>query len=146
MMNILRWIIVGVLLTGCQTTKAEQTEVIETVQIQAEEPKNFGGPKAQLYSKPVLCAPTLEEAMEMLSQIKVDGMKPLMYFRGNSFNGDGSKFMSDFFILYDPEDEQVTIVERQDYGMFTCIVSGGTGDVQFDPEEIKSLIGWDDIP
>ena len=54
--------------------------------------------------------------------------------------------MSDFFILYDPEDEQVTIVERQDYGMFTCIVSGGTGDVQFDPGEIKSLIGWDDIP
>ena len=146
MMNILRWIIVGILLTGCQTTKAEQTEVIETVQIQTEEPKNFGGPKAQLYSKPVLCAPTLEEAMDMLSQIKVDGMKPLMYFRGNSFNGDGSKFMSDFFILYDPEDEQVTVVERQDFGMFTCIVSGGTGDVQFDPEEIKSLIGWDDIP
>ena len=146
MMNILRWIIVAVLLTGCQTTKAEQTDVIETVQIQTEEPKNFGGPKAQLYSKPVLCAPTLEEAMDMLSQIKVDGMKPLMYFRGNSFNGDGSKFMSDFFILYDPEDEQVTIVERQDYGMFTCIVSGGTGDVQFDPEEIKSLIGWSDIP
>ena len=146
MMNILRWIIVGILLTGCQTTKAEQTEVIETVQIQTEEPKNFGGPKAQLYSKPVLCAPTLEEALDMLSQIKVDGMKPLMYFRGNSFNGDGSKFMSDFFILYDPEDEQVTIVERQDFGMFTCIVSGGTGDVQFDPQEIKSLIGWDDIP
>jgi len=146
MMDILKWIIVGILLTGCQTTKAEQTEVIETVQIQTEEPKNFGGPKAQLYSKPVLCAPTLEEAMDMLSQIKEDGMKPLMYFRGNSFNGDGSKFMSDFFILYDPEDEQVTIVERQDYGMFTCIVSGGTGDVQFDPDEIKSLIGWSDIP
>ena len=140
MMNILRWIIVAVLLTGCQTTKAEQTDVIETVQIQTQ------GPKATLYSKPVLCAPTLEEALDMLSQIKVDGMKPLMYFRGNSFNGDGSKFMSDFFILYDPEDEQVTIVERQDYGMFTCIVSGGTGDVQFDPGEIKSLIGWDDIP
>ena len=146
MMNTLKWIIVVALLTGCQTTKAEQTEVTQTVQVQTEEPKNFGGPKAQLYSKPVLCAPTLEEAMEMLSQIKVDGMKPLMYFRGNSFNGDGSKFMSDFFILYDPEDEQVTIVERQDYGMFTCIVSGGTGDVQFDPEEIKSLIGWSDIP
>ena len=140
MMNILRWIIVAVLLTGCQTTKAEQTEMVETVQIQAQ------GPKAQLYSKPVLCAATLEEALDMLSQIKVDGMKPLMYFRGNSFNGDGSKFLSDFFILYDPEDEQVTIVERQDFGMFTCIVSGGTGDVQFDPEEIKSLIGWDDIP
>ena len=140
MMNILRWIIVAVLLTGCQTTKAEQTEMVQTVQIQTQ------GPKAQLYSKPVLCAPTLEEALDMLSQIKVDGMKPLMYFRGNSFNGDGSKFMSDFFILYDPEDEQVTVVERQDFGMFTCIVSGGTGDVQFDPEEIKSLIGWDDIP
>ena len=146
MMNALKWIIVVALLTGCQTTKAEQTEVTQTVQVQTEEPKNFGGPKAQLYSKPVLCAPTLEEAMEMLSQIKEDGMKPLMYFRGNSFNGDGSKFMSDFFILYDPEDEQVTIVERQDYGMFTCIVSGGTGNVQFDPEEIKALIGWSDIP
>ena len=135
-----KWVIVLMLLTACQTTKAEQTELVQKVQVEAE------SPKAGLYSKPVLCAATLQEAMDMLSQIKVDGMKPLMYFRGNSFNGDGSKFMSDFFILYDPEDSQVTVVERQDYGMFTCILSGGTGDVQFDPEEIKSLIGWDDIP
>ena len=140
MMNMFKWVIVLMLLTACQTTKAEQTELVQKVQVEAE------SPKAGLYSKPVLCAATLQEAMDMLSQIKVDGMKPLMYFRGNSFNGDGSKFMSDFFILYDPEDEQVTVVERQDFGMFTCIVSGGTGDVQFDPEEIKSLIGWDDIP
>ena len=140
MMNMFKWVIVLMLLTACQTTKAEQTELVQKVQVEAE------SPKAGLYSKPVLCAATLQEAMDMLSQIKVDGMKPLMYFRGNSFNGDGSKFMSDFFILYDPEDSQVTVVERQDYGMFTCILSGGTGDVQFDPEEIKSLIGWDDIP
>lgn len=139
-MNTFKWIIATVLLTGClQTTKAEQPKEIHKVQ--AEE-----GPIAQLYSKPVLCAPSLEEALDMLSQIKVDGMKPLMYFRGNSFNGDGSKFMSDFFILFDPEDDQVTVIERQDYGMFTCILSGGTGDVQFDPEEIKALIGWSDIP
>ena len=141
MMNIFKWAIVTVLLAGCmQTTKAEQTESVQTVQVEAE------GPKAGLYSKPVLCAATLQEAMDMLSQIKEDGMRPLMYFRGNSFNGDGSKFNSDFFILYDPEDEQITVVERQDYGMFTCILSGGTGDVQFDPQEIKSLIGWSDIP
>ena len=145
-MNTFKWIIIAVLFTGCQTTKADQVEVTQTVQVQTEEPKDFGGPKAQLFSKPVLCAPTLDEAMDMLSQIKKDGMKPLMYFRGNSFNGDGSKFMSDMFILFDPEDDQVTIVERQDYGMFTCILSGGTGDVQFDPEEIKALIGWSDIP
>ena len=139
-MNTFKWIIATVLLTGClQTTKAEQPEEIQTVQ--AEQ-----GPKAQLFSKPVLCAPTLEEAVDLLSQVKKDGMKPLMYFRGNSFNGDGSKFMSDMFILFDPEDDQVTVIERQDYGMFTCILSGGTGDVQFDPEEIKALIGWSDIP
>tara|TARA_Y100000004_G_scaffold179833_1_gene223851 strand:- start:4822 stop:5241 length:420 start_codon:yes stop_codon:yes gene_type:complete len=139
-MNTFKWIMATVLLTGClQTTKAEQPKEIHKVQ--AEQ-----GPKAQLYSKPVLCASTLEEAVAMLSQVKKDGMKPLMYFRGNSFNGDGSKFMSDMFILFDPEDDQVTVIERQDYGMFTCILSGGTGDVQFDPEEIKALIGWSDIP
>tara|TARA_B100000900_G_scaffold413757_1_gene438504 strand:+ start:4311 stop:4730 length:420 start_codon:yes stop_codon:yes gene_type:complete len=139
-MNTLKWIIAAVLLTGCmETTKAETPEEVHTVQAET-------GAKAQLYNKPILCAPTLEEAMDMLSQIKTDGMKPLMYFRGNSFNGDGSKFMSDFFILYDPEDSQVTVVERQDYGMFTCILTGGTGDVQFDTEEIKALIGWEDIP
>lgn len=139
MMNMLKWAIVLVLLTACQTTKAEQAEVI-SMPVQAQ------GPMAGLYSKPVMCAPTLDEAMAMLSQIKKDGMQPLLYFRGNSFNGDGSKFNSDFFVLYDPEDDQVTVVERQDFGMFTCILSGGTGDVQFDPEEIKALIGWDDIP
>ena len=139
-MNTFKWIMATVLLTGClQATKAEQPKEIHKVQ--AEQ-----GPKAQLYSKPVLCASTLEEAVAMLSQVKKDGMKPLMYFRGNSFNGDGSKFMSDMFILFDPEDDQVTVIERQDYGMFTCILSGGTGDVQFDPEEIKALIGWSDIP
>ena len=146
MMNMFKWVIILVLLTACKTTQAEQTEVAQTTQVQTEEPKDFGGPKAQLYNKPILCAPTLDEAMAMLSQIKKDGMQPLMYFRGNSFNGDASKFNSDFFVLYDPEDDQVTVVERQDFGMFTCILSGGTGDVQFDPEEIKALIGWDDIP
>ena len=140
MMNMLKWVIVLVLLTACQTTQAEQTELVQKIQVEAE------GPKAGLYSKPVMCAATLDEAMAMLSQIKKDGMQPLLYFRGNSFNGDGSKFNSDFFVLYDPEDQQVTVVERQDFGMFTCILSGGTGDVQFDPEEIKALIGWDDIP
>ncbi len=102
------------------------------------------GPKAYLYNKPVLCGSTLQEAMDMLSQIKSDGMTPLMYFRGNSFNGDNSKFFSDIFILFDPLDDQVTIVERQDSG-FTCILSGGTGEVEFDPGEIESIFGWSDI-
>ena len=73
-MNTFKWIIATVLLTGClQTTKAEQPKEIQTVQ--AEQ-----GPKAQLFSKPVLCAATLEEAVDLLSQVKKDGMKPLMYF------------------------------------------------------------------
>lgn len=104
------------------------------------------GPKAQLYQKPVLCAPTLEDAMNMLTQVKKDGMKPLMYFYGNSFNGDGSGFKSDFFILFDPEDDQVTIVERQPMNGFTCLLAGGTGNVEFDPNTIKEIIGWNDIP
>lgn len=104
------------------------------------------GPSAPLYNKPVICAPTLESAMEMLSQVKKDGMKPLMYFYGNSFNGDGSGFKSDFFILFDPEDDQVTIVERQPMNGFTCLLAGGTGNVEFDPEAIQAIIGWNDIP
>lgn len=104
------------------------------------------GPMAQLYQKPVLCAPTLEDAMEMLTQVKKDGMKPLLYFYGNSFNGDSSSFKSDFFILFDPTDNQITIVERQPMNGFTCLLAGGSGNVEFDPEVIKGIIGWDDIP
>ena len=104
------------------------------------------GPSAPLYNKPVICAPTLDAAMEMLSQVKKDGMKPLMYFYGNSFNGDGSGFKSDFFVMFDADDDQVTIVERQPMNGFTCLLAGGTGTVVFDPEELKGLIGWNDIP
>jgi len=111
---------------------------------QSQEDTNTGA-KATLYSKPVICASTLEESMDLLYQVKVDGMTPLMYFYGNSFNGDGTRFNSDFFILFDPSDDQVTVIERQGPGGFTCILSGGTGMVEFDPEVIKGIIGWSDI-
>lgn len=104
------------------------------------------GPKAQLYSKPVMCAHNMETAIDLLSQVKKDGMKPLLYFYGNSFNGDGSKFNADFFIVYDPSDLQIVILERQSMDGFTCILTGGTGNVEFDPEAIKAIIGWSDIP
>lgn len=104
------------------------------------------GPKAQLYSKPVMCAHNMENAIDLLSQVKKDGMKPLLYFYGNSFNGDGSKFNADFFIVYDPSDLQIVILERQSMDGFTCILTGGTGNVEFDPEAIKAIIGWSDIP
>ena len=81
----------------------------------------------------------------MMQQIKEDGMKPLMYWRGNSFNGDNTKFLSNFFLLYDPDDEQLTVVEQQASG-FTCIVTGGTGDVNFNYQEIESMLMWWDIP
>ena len=103
------------------------------------------GAKAYLFNKPVLCGSTMQESMDMLSQIKSDGMKPLMWFTGNSFNGDQSKFFSDVFVLYDPTDQQITIVERQ-YNGFTCILSGGTGYIEFSTEEIEDIIGWNDIP
>jgi len=102
------------------------------------------GAKAYLYNKPVLCASTEQEAIDMMQQIKEDGMKPLMYWRGNSFNGDETKFLSNFFLLYDPNDEQLTVVEQQVSG-FTCIVTGGTGEVNFDHNEIKHLLRfWSD--
>lgn len=104
------------------------------------------GPKAQLYSKPVICASTENNLnMQMLTQIKADGMNPLMYWRGNSYNEDGTKFTSDFFILFDAEDDQVVVLERQDNG-FHCIVSGGTGNITFDPQKLSNIIGWSDIP
>ena len=103
------------------------------------------GAKAYLYNKPVLCANTEQEAIDMMQQIKEDGMKPLMYWRGNSFNGDETKFLSNFFLLYDPYDEQLTVVEQQASG-FTCIVTGGTGEVNFVHDEIESLLMWWDIP
>ena len=103
------------------------------------------GAQAYLYNKPVLCANTEQEATDMMQQIKEDGMKPLMYWRGNSFNGDNTKFLSNFFLLYDPDDEQLTVVEQQASG-FTCIVTGGTGDVNFNYQEIESMLMWWDIP
>ena len=103
------------------------------------------GPIAYLYNKPVLCGDSNQKAIDMLAQIKEDGMKPLMYWRGNSFNGDETKFLSNFFLLYDPNDEQLTVVEQQASG-FTCIVTGGTGEVNFDHNEIESLLMWWDIP
>lgn len=121
-------ILTTLLLTACSSTAQE-----------------LEGPKAQLYSKPVICATELEQSMDMLAQVKKDGMLPLMYFYGNSFNGDGSKFNADFFILYDPTDQQITVVERQGPGGFTCIISGGTGQVEFDPTAIKAIMGWSDI-
>ena len=120
--------------------------IVALVTMNAAMAEEAEGPRAQLYQKPVLCAPTLEDAMNMLTQVKKDGMKPLMYYYGNSFNGDGSGFKSDFFILFDPEDDQVTIVERQPMNGFTCLLAGGTGNVEFDPNTIKEIIGWNDIP
>ena len=101
-------------------------------------------PTSTLYQKPVICAPTQENAVKILQQIKKDGMKPLMYFRGNSFNNDGSRFNSDIFILFDGV-EIVTVVEIQNNG-FTCVLSGGTGNVEFDPDILRDLIGWENIP
>lgn len=102
------------------------------------------GPIAYLYNKPVLCGDSNQKAIDMLAQIKADGMKPLMYWRGNSFNGDQTRFMSNFFVLYDHVDSQVTVIEQQDNG-FTCIISGGTGDVNFQPDEIEHLLRfWSD--
>ena len=57
----------------------------------AQEPQP---PQATFFSKPVLCTP-LEKSMDMWAQIKRDGMKPLVGFRGNSFLDDGSKFNVD---------------------------------------------------
>ena len=99
--------------------------------------------KAQLYNKPVLCAGSEQKAIEMLKTIRGDGMKPLMFWRGNSFNGDSTRFNSNFFILYDHVDNQITVVEQQDTG-FTCVISGGTGNITFQPEEIQSKLRfWD---
>ena len=47
---------------------------------QSQEDTNTGA-KATLYSKPVICASTLEESMDLLYQVKVDGMTPLMYLQ-----------------------------------------------------------------
>jgi len=98
---------------------------------------------AQLYNKPVLCAESEQKAIEMLDTIRGDGMKPLMYWQGNSFNGDSTRFNSNFFILYDHVDNQLTVIEQQDTG-FTCIISGGTGNISFQPDEIQpKLRFWD---
>ena len=107
----------------------------------AQEPQP---PQATFFSKPVLCTP-LEKSMDMWAQIKRDGMKPLVGFRGNSFLDDGSKFNVDYFVMYNPNEQSIVIVERQDSG-FQCLIAGGTGNVEFDPQMLQDLIGWNDIP
>ena len=107
----------------------------------AQEPQP---PQATFFSKPVLCTP-LEKSMDMWAQIKRDGMKPLVGFRGNSFLDDGSKFNVDYFVMYNPNEQSIVIVERQDSGL-QCLIAGGTGNVEFDPQMLQDLIGWNDIP
>lgn len=106
--------------------------------VQAQE-----GKKLNFFGKPVICA-QIFEAPEMWKQVKEDDMVPLLGFRGNSFLQDGSKFESDYFILYDHAEQQITIIERQDNG-FQCLIAGGTGYVTFDPDELADLTGWDDF-
>ena len=117
--------------------------LLTTIILASCHPAYAEGAKAQLYNKPVLCADSEQQAIEMLKTIRADGMKPLMYWRGNSFNGDQTRFNSDFFALYDHVDNQITIIEQQDSG-FTCVISGGTGNITFQPEEIQSKLRfWD---
>ena len=107
----------------------------------AQEEKKPG--QLSFFGKPVICA-QVWEAPEMWKQIKDDDMLPLIAWRGNSFLQDGTKFQSDYFVMYDHLEKQITIIERQDSG-FQCLIAGGTGTVTFDPEEIRALSGWDDF-
>ena len=102
--------------------------------VHAEIQTNFLG-------KPVLCAP-IENNMQAWQQLKDDDMLPLMGFAGNSFLQDGSKFSVNYYVMFDAEEQQVAIVEVQPSG-FTCIIAGGTGDVIFDGDELKDVIGWE---
>ena len=47
--------------------------------------------------------------------------------------------------MYNPNEQSIVIVERQDSG-FQCLIAGGTGNVEFDPQMLQDLIGWNDIP
>ena len=97
--------------------------------------------QTNFYGKPVLCA-TAENNLQAWRQLKDDDMLPLMGFEGNSFLQDGSKFEVNYYVMYDQTEEQVAIVEVQPSG-FTCIIAGGTGDVIFDTDELKDVIGWE---
>lgn len=99
--------------------------------------------ETSFFGKPVLCG-TAEKNTAMWQQIKDDGMAPLLGFAGNSFLDDGTKFNASFFVMYNPEEQIITIVEVQENG-FQCLIAGGSGDVRFDPDELKELIGWDDL-
>ena len=90
-----------------------------------------------------LCAPP-EDNMAAWQQLKDDGMVPLMGFPGNSFLNDGQKFKVNYFIAYDQEEQKVAVVEVQPTG-FTCIIAGGTGNVIFDTEHLRDLIGWEEL-
>ena len=99
-----------------------------------------------LKSKPVLCGqPSDAGALRLLQQIKKDGMEPLIGFRGNHFLEDGETFESDVFILYNPDPEQIIIIEYQDEGT-VCLLAGTPGDISFDPELLRDVMGWDEIP
>ena len=99
--------------------------------------------QTNFYGKPVLCAPP-EDNMMAWQQLKDDGMVPLMGFPGNSFLNDGQKFKVNYFIAYDQEEQKVAVVEVQPTG-FTCIIAGGTGNVIFDTEHLRDLIGWEEL-
>ena len=97
--------------------------------------------QTNFYGKPVLCG-TPEQQIEMWQQLKNDNFMPLIGFRGNSFLQDGKKFEVDYFVMYDPDSEKIAIMERQPSG-FQCVIAGGSGNVTFDPDEMRDIIGWE---
>lgn len=104
-------------------------------------PVHAQGMQTNFYGKPVMCG-SPEEQIAMWQQLKDDNFMPLIGFRGNSFLQDGQKFEVDYFVMYDPEGEKIAIMERQASG-FQCVIAGGTGNVTFDPDEMRDIIGWE---
>jgi len=93
----------------------------------------------KLYGKPVPC---LEDgpADELVLGFYELGLQPLLGFIGTTYSQEGFPFPSEYYIMYNMNDYQITILERMQNGT-VCVITGASKfPVEFDTDKLNQAI------
>ena len=95
--------------------------------------------ETDLMAKPIPCADA-EVGRSILYGFYELGLRPIMGFVGTSYTSAGKRYPSDYYILYNPEDNQLAIIEKFINGQI-CVVTGVSKSwMSFDSEKLEGLI------
>lgn len=93
-----------------------------------------------LMAKPVYCSNTPDDGKAIFYGFTLLGMKPLIAFTGSSYTKEGFTFPSDYYIMYNMEDNLIAILQKGDSGN-TCIITGASKAwISFDSEELSESV------